>query len=74
MTASCLHIYFIMFLDGYTGAYNRLSPRPPPISLLSITPLLSIAAQMAIIISAQVVMWFLLKKQSWLVFCFVLFI
>ena len=52
---------------GYTGAYPALARQPPPISLISFTPILSIILHMIIMTAFQVLTWFLVMRQPWFV-------
>ncbi|XP_055863593.1 polyamine-transporting ATPase 13A3-like isoform X1 [Biomphalaria glabrata] len=50
-----------------TGPYNELVEDRPLVSLLSASPILSIVAQMCLVISAQTFMYFNVKEQDWFI-------
>lgn len=50
---------------GRTEAYHQLSPKPPPLSLIGITPLLSIALQVLLVAFTQFLAVFLIWHQKW---------
>lgn len=50
---------------GKTEPYPALDPNPPPSSLISVTPLTSIALQMILMILAQVFTFFFVQQQPW---------
>ncbi|KAH9514185.1 hypothetical protein Btru_030489 [Bulinus truncatus] len=50
-----------------TGPYDELVRDRPLVSLLSPSPILSIIAQMILVISAQTFMYFHVKEQSWFI-------
>ncbi len=65
-------VFRVSFIDvtfsfpvGYTRAYPELVPKAPPVSLISLTPILSIIAQMVIIIGFQFFTWELVRAQPW---------
>ena len=50
---------------GYTGAYPTLSRDTPPISLISVTPILSIILHIILMTAFQVIAWLLVLSQPW---------
>lgn len=50
---------------GRTEAYHQLSPKPPPLSLIGITPLLSIFLQVLLVAFTQFLAVFLIWHQKW---------
>ncbi len=57
--------YSCLFPVSYTGPYPELVPEPPPVSLLSLRPILSVILQLVIIMGFQVLAWFLVMAQPW---------
>jgi len=51
----------------YTEACTYLDRRPPKISLVAVTPVLSIISTLTVNLAAQVTVFFWLTHQSWLV-------
>jgi hypothetical protein len=56
-------IFFIVVC--YTEAYPLLHRRPPKISLLALTPILSILLTLLINVAAQVTVFVWVTKQPW---------
>ena len=51
---------------AYTGAFEQLVPRAPEVSLIALQPILSILAQITVIIVAQFAAFFTVQSQPWL--------
>lgn len=58
-------VFICVVTVGYTGPYDELVPKSPQISLLSFSPIFSMLIQMAINISVQLVIWFVVQEQPW---------
>jgi len=52
----------------YTAAYPELVPRPPRVSLLAISPILSIVCQLLVNMAFQLFAWTYTRQQPWLVY------
>ena len=50
---------------GYTAAYPDLVKQTPPVSLISLPPVISIVVQMGVIITFQVLTWCYVRSQPW---------
>ena len=57
--------FVVLLVVGYTRAYPSLVPKPPAVSLLSLTPIMSIISQMVIMIGVQFFTWEYVKAQPW---------
>ena len=55
----------LYFTVGYTKAYPQLVPKAPAVSLISLTPIMSIISQMVVIIAFQFFTWEFVKQQPW---------
>ena len=55
----------LYFPVGYTKAYPQLVPKAPAVSLISLTPIMSIISQMVVIIAFQFFTWEFIKQQPW---------
>ena len=53
------------FTVGYTKAYPQLVPKAPAVSLISLTPIMSIISQMVVIIAFQFFTWEFVRQQPW---------
>lgn len=51
----------------YTEAHEDIVPRPPDVSLLSVTPVLSIVGQLSVNMAFQIAAWKYTMRQPWLV-------
>ncbi|CAG2116635.1 unnamed protein product, partial [Medioppia subpectinata] len=58
-----ISLYVILF--SRTPAYEHLSPRKPPTSLISLSQLTSIISHLLLVLIFQVIAILLLKQQSW---------
>lgn len=53
--------------SGWTRAHNEISPEPPLISLMTLTPVLSFIVHLIIIFGFQIFFYFIVQKAEWFV-------
>jgi cation-transporting ATPase 13A2 len=58
--------HFALFF-GHTGPGQALVPNPPPFSLISLRPMLSIVLQTLNIFGFQIAAFLLVKEQDWFI-------
>ena len=61
------YVVYFSVTDGYTAASKKLAPDPPPISLVSLTPVLSMITQLMFIVAFQLYAWYFVQQQPWYV-------
>ena len=54
---------------GWAGPYSKLSPRPPPSSLVSKSVIISLIGHIAIFAAVQLFLIYLVTDMSWFVLC-----
>lgn len=62
----CL-VLCVILIVCYTGPYPVLDPKPPRVSLIAVTPVLSLVLQLLINFVVQMIVWTYTAKQPWLV-------
>ena len=57
--------FFAVFPVGRNRAFNQLNRKPPPSSLIGLTPLSSIVLQIALVLIMQLLAIVIVKMQPW---------
>ena len=50
---------------GYAKAHRKLSKVPPPVSLLTLPPILALIGQVTIIVAAQAFVYVYIQQAPW---------